>query len=201
MISVASGANENLSPSKIESIFADFADASMIVMQYEIPESTIKLVLDKSNENNIPVLWNMAPAKDFDLSYIPKIDTLILNEIEAGFLSGVNVETDEDAELAAGILVKKGVKKVIVTLGANGVFARTETEIIRVPSFKVDAVDTTAAGDTFCGTLTVALVEQKSLKEALTFASAAAAISVTRLGAQPSAPTRVEIDNFLKTQK
>ncbi|MBN1821425.1 MAG: ribokinase, partial [Prolixibacteraceae bacterium] len=91
----------------------------------------------------------------------------------------------------------KGVRKVIITLGSKGAFVKTKDEKVEVPAFKVDAVDTTAAGDTFCGALAVALVEGKSLKESLQFASAAAAISVTRMGAQPSAPTRVEIDKFI----
>jgi ribokinase len=108
------------------------------------------------------------------------------------------VETEKDAEKAANILIRKGVEKVIITLGAQGAFVVTNDEKVSVKSYKVDAVDTTAAGDTFCGSLAVALVEGKSLKEALLFASAAAAISVTRLGAQPSAPKREEIENFLK---
>jgi ribokinase len=140
----------------------------------------------------------MAPTKPFDLSYIPKINILVLNEIEAGFLSETSVQNQDEAEKAAGILVKKGVEKVIITLGSKGAFLFTENEKVSVPAFKVKAVDTTAAGDTFCGTFAVALVENKSLKDSLQFASAAAAISVTKMGAQPSAPNRNEIDNFLK---
>ena len=197
-LSVAPGANYKLTPQKIDEALPVFDEAAMIVMQYEIQEETIKYVIDLANRRNIPLLWNCAPARAFDLSYIPKINILVLNEVEAGFLAGMPVENEADAEVAAQKLVSRGVEKVIITLGSKGAFVVTKTEKVSVPAFKVEAVDTTAAGDTFCGAFAVALVEGKSLKEALQFASAAAAISVTRMGAQPSAPTRIEIDNFLK---
>ncbi|MBN2174113.1 MAG: ribokinase, partial [Bacteroidales bacterium] len=94
----------------------------------------------------------------------------------------------------------KGVRKVIITLGSKGAFVKTKDEKVEVPAFKVDAVDTTAAGDTFCGALAVALVEGKSLRDSLQFASAAAAISATCMGAQPSAPFKIEIEEFLKNR-
>jgi len=198
-ISVAPGANYSLTPEKINEALPVFEEAAMIVMQYEIREETIKYVIDLANKHNTPVLWNMAPARAFDLSYIPKINTLVLNEVEAGFLAGITVEKKEDADKAANVLISKGVEKVIITLGAQGAFVATKDEKVSVKAYRVDAVDTTAAGDTFCGSFAVALVEGKSLKESLQFASAAAAISVTRMGAQPSAPARVEIENFLKS--
>ncbi|MDX1284839.1 MAG: ribokinase [Draconibacterium sp.] len=196
-LSVAPGANYELTPAKIREAVPLIGEVAMIVMQYEILEETIKYVIDLATEKSIPVMWNMAPARAFDLSYIPKINILVLNEVEAGFLAEMQVDTEEDAEKAANILVDKGVEKVIITLGAKGAFVVTKDEKVSVPSYKVDAVDTTAAGDTFCGSFAVALVEGKTLKESLQFASAAAAISVTRMGAQPSAPMREEIDKFL----
>ena len=199
-LSVAPGANYKLSPQKINEAMPVIDEAAMIVMQYEIQEETIKYVIDLAKRKNIPVLWNCAPARAFDLSYIPKINILVLNEVEAGFLAEMTVETEADAEKAAQKLVDSGVEKVIITLGSKGAFVVTKNEKVSVPSFKVKAVDTTAAGDTFCGAFAVALVEGKSLKEALQFASAAAAISVTRMGAQPSAPARKEIDSFLGKQ-
>lgn len=196
-ISVAPGANYQLSPAKIDEAISIFDEAAIIVMQYEIREETIKYVVDLANSNGIPVLWNFAPARAFDLSYIPKVNILVLNEVEAGFLAQMTVENEIDTENAANILIDKGVEKVIITLGSQGAFVMTKKEKVRVPAYKVKAVDTTAAGDTFCGSYAVAMVEDKSLKECLQFASAAAAISVTRMGAQPSAPTRMEIDAFL----
>lgn len=196
-LSVAPGANYKLTPAKIDEAMPVIDEAAMIVMQYEIQEETIKYVIDLANRKGIPVMWNCAPARAFDLSYITRINILILNEVEAGFLAGIHVENESDAEKAAQKLVDSGVEKVIITLGSKGAFVVTKTEKVSVPAFKVEAIDTTAAGDTFCGVFAVALVERKSLKEALQFASAAAAISVTRIGAQPSAPTRKEIDEFL----
>lgn len=200
IISVAPEANNKLSPQKIDKAKTVFDNATLIVMQYEIPEETIKHVIDIANANNIPVLWNMAPAMAFDRSYIPKINILVLNEVEAGFLAEIQVETQKDAEKAGAILIEKGVEKVIITLGSKGAFVVTKDEKVSMPAFKVDAVDTTAAGDTFCGAFAAAFVEGKSLKESLRFASAAAAISVTRMGAQPSAPTKNEIEDFLNRQ-
>lgn len=200
-ISVAPGANYELTPAKIDLAIPIIEDASMIVMQYEIPEETIKYVVDLANKNNIPVMWNVAPARAFDFTYISKVNILVLNEVEAEFLAGMEVKDVTDAEKAADTLIKRGVEKVIITLGSKGAFVVTKDKKISVPSYKVNAIDTTAAGDTFCGSLAVALVERKSLKESLQFASAAAAISVTRMGAQPSAPKREEIESLLKKGK
>jgi ribokinase len=197
-LSVAPGANYKLTPAKIDEAMPVIDEAAMIVMQYEITGETIKYVIDIANRKGIPVLWNCAPARAFDGSYIPKIDILVLNEVEAGFLAGMQVENEAEAEIAAQKLVNSGVEKVIITLGSKGAFVMTKTEKVSVPAFQVEAVDTTAAGDTFCGAFAVALVEGKPMKAALQFASAAAAISVTRMGAQPSAPTRNEIEQFLK---
>jgi ribokinase len=197
-LSVSPGANYRLTPQKIDKAMPVIDEAAMIVMQYEIPAPTIKYVIDLASRKNIPVLWNFAPAREFDLSYIRKINILVLNEVEAGFLAQMHVGSESDAEKAAQILVEKGVEKVIITLGRKGAFVLTKSEKIQVPAFQVKAVDTTAAGDTFCGALAVAMVEGKPLKDSLIFANAAAAISVTRMGAQPSAPKRNEMDEFIK---
>ena len=200
-ISVAPGANYSLNAERIDEALPVIKEAGLIVMQYEILEETIKHIIDVASDLKIPVMMNFAPARDFDPEYIPKINIIVLNEIEAGFLSGMEVENEEDAEKAAAILIDKGVEKVIITLGSKGAFVQSKDGKVSVPSFKVEAVDTTAAGDTFCGAYAVALSEEKSAEEALQFASAAAAISVTRMGAQPSAPSRMEIEAFLKDQE
>jgi ribokinase len=196
-ISVAPGANYRLNPEKIDAVIPMIDEAAIIVMQYEIKDDTLKYVIDLANMKGIPILWNFAPARAFDLSYIPKVNILVLNEVEAGFLDNMNVSDENEAEEAAKKLINGGVEKVIITLGSRGAFVMTNVEKVSVPSFKVDAIDTTAAGDTFCGAYAVALVEGRSAEESLKFASAAAAISVTRIGAQPSAPLRKEIDEFL----
>jgi ribokinase len=200
-LSVAPGANYRLSPEKIETAMPVIDEASIIVMQYEIPAETIKYVLDLARHKKIPVIWNFAPARNFELSHLSGISTLIVNEVEAGFLAQMSVNNEADAYKAARLLVQKGIDKVIITMGAKGAFAITPTEKVQVPAFHVNAVDTTSAGDTFCGSFAVAITEGKSLKQALHFASAAAAISVTKMGAQPSAPFRSEINAFLKSHK
>ncbi|MEE4286348.1 MAG: ribokinase [Mariniphaga sp.] len=197
-LSVAPGANYRLTPEKIDEAMPVIDEAAIIVLQYEIPVDTIKYIIDIANKKSITVLWNFAPAREFDLSYIPKVNILVLNEVEAGYLAQMPVENEIDAEKAAAKLLDQGVGKVIITLGAKGAFVVTKDEKVSVPAFKVDAVDTTAAGDTFCGAYAVASVEGKSPKESLRFASAAAALSVTRMGAQPSIPCRKEIDEILK---
>ena len=196
-LSVAPGANYQLTPEKIDEAMPIIDEAAVIVLQYEILEETLKYIIDLANEKDIPLLWNFAPARAFDLSYVPKVNILVLNEVEAEFLAEMKVEDESNAEVAAQKLIERGVQKVIITLGKQGAFVMTKDEKVSVPAFVVDAVDTTAAGDTFCGAYAVAMVEEKSPKACLQFASAAAAISVTRMGAQPSAPKREEIEEFL----
>jgi ribokinase len=196
-LSVSPGANYKLTPEKIDLAMSIIDEAAIIIMQYEIPVETIKYVFEIAGSKGIPILWNFAPARLFDLSYIGKAAILVVNKTETAFLSGQNVETDREIEQAALKLREMGAQLVIITLGERGVFALSADEKVFLPAFKVNAVDTTSAGDVFCGSFAVAQIEGKSLTESLCFASAASAISVTRLGAQPSAPYRNEIDDFL----
>jgi ribokinase len=196
-ISVAPGANSRLSTDKIQQAFSVIEGVEMILVQYEIPEETLKYVIDIAAAKNIPLVCNFAPARSFDFSYLAKITTLIVNETEAGFLTKMQLRTESDVEMAARILTDKGVNRIIVTLGEKGVVAFDKNEKYYVPAFLVDAVDTTAAGDTFCGSFLVAIAEGQEIVTALRFASAASAIAVTRIGAQPSIPNRDEIERFL----
>lgn len=199
-LSVAPGANYRLTPEKIDLALPVIEKAALIILQYEIPVETIKYIIDLANQKEIPVQWNFAPARDFDLAYIGKTDILIVNEIEGEFLSGIKITDEITAELAAKKILNLGSKLVIITLGDKGAIAFKEGEKYIEPSFNVDAIDTTAAGDVFCGSFAVAMIEEKSMKDALKFANAAAAICVTKMGAQESAPTRKEIDAFLAKQ-
>ncbi len=196
-LSVAPGANYKLTNKLIDCAMPVIDEAAIIIMQYEIPAQTIKYVFEIAEKKSIPVLWNFAPARPFDLAYVAKTAILVVNETEAAFLCGQQVETDEEIELAAQKLRKLGANLVIITLGKRGAFALSAKEKVSVPAFKVNALDTTSAGDVFCGSFAVAQTEGQSLTDSLVFASAASAICVTRMGAQPSAPTRKEIDEFL----
>jgi ribokinase len=131
-----------------------------------------------------------------------RLSILTPNETEAEILTGIKIKKESDMVKAAQKLLKKGVRAVFITLGSKGVFVASETEKIRriIPAFKVTAVDTTAAGDVFNGALTVAIAEGRPLLDAARFANAAAALSVTKMGAQPSAPYRKDIEKLLKTK-
>jgi ribokinase len=130
-------------------------------------------------------------------SLLACIDVLTPNETEAELLTGIPLKSEQDTQKAADRLLAAGVKNVIITLGSRGAFVAGKNIQQLIPSYRVKAVDTTAAGDVFNGALAVALAEGKSLLDAVHFANAAASISVTRMGAQPSAPTRKEIDQLL----
>jgi len=199
-LSVAPGANYRLMAQHIDQVDELIREAAMVVLQYEILPETLKYVLNVCDKHTTRVMWNYAPAKAFDKSYLRKVTILVVNEIEAGMLSGINVTGEESIKLAAKELLRIGCKTVIITLGAEGSYVAAAGVSDWIRAFKVDAVDTTAAGDIYCGCLAVALAEGRTLADSARFASAAAAISVTRLGAQPSAPFRIEIDAFLGKQ-
>jgi ribokinase len=196
-LSVAPGANYKLTPEYIDSAVSTISEADIIIIQNEIPQETIEHVIDTAHRLNKKVLYNFAPAKPFNQEYLKKIWLLVVNEIEAEFLSGQKVETDAEIIAAANTLANMGPETVIITLGSRGSYLHSKNLRHFISAFNINAVDTTAAGDVYCGSLAVALSEGKSISDAITFASAASAIAVTRLGAQPSAPGRIEIDQFL----
>lgn len=197
-LSVSPGANYRLTPDYIDKADKAIAESDIIIIQNEILPETIKYIINKVASLGKEILYNFAPAKPISDLEWGQITYLAVNETEAEFLSGQKVETDAQIVTAARLLADKGVANVIITLGERGSYVHSGDLKMLLPAFKVDATDTTAAGDIYCGSLAVALTEGKSLKEAVRFAGAASAISVTRLGAQPSAPLRKEIDEFIR---
>jgi len=197
-IAVAGGANGELSPADVKEAANLFAGAGMLVMQLETPLVTVQAAADLAAKAGVRVILNPAPARAIPDQLLKKVSIITPNETEAELLTGIKVDSEAAASNAADKLLARGVKTAIITLGSRGAFVAGDGVGKLVPGFKVKAVDTTAAGDTFNGALAVALVEGKTLENSVRFANAAAAISVTRLGAQTSVPTRREIEELLK---
>jgi ribokinase len=194
-IVVAPGSNGNLLPEDIPGKLFDSGRCEILLLQLEIPVLTVEYCAVKASDKGIKVILNPAPARRLSDNLLKHTWLITPNETEAEILTGIKVCDTASAGLAALSLYGKGVKNVIITMGAAGAFVKSESYTGMVPGVKVKAVDTTAAGDVFNGALAVALAEGIDLKEAVIFANKAASISVTRLGAQASAPYRNEIKN------
>jgi ribokinase len=197
IIAVASGANASLSPAVVRKAKSAFRDASVLVLQLETPLETVEAAAELAVAAGVRVILNPAPARPLPDALLRRLYLLTPNESEAQMLTGVKVKDEAGVAKAAQILLERGVQNVIVTMGARGAFVAGKDAQGLVPGYKVKAVDATGAGDVFNGTLAVALAEGKGLLDAVRFANAAAAISVTRLGAQTSAPKRKEIEKLL----
>lgn len=196
-IAVALGANDALSPEDVDAAAEEIKSAKMLVCQLETPLDTIERAVKLAKEANVPVLLDPAPAPSEPLpsAILECVTTIKPNETEATRLTGIEVVDEATAKLAAEKLLELGVETAIVTLGAEGSYVATKSGVRKsVPAERVQAVDATAAGDCYSGALAVALAEGKELEDAIAFASKAASLSVQKLGAQPSLPTREEID-------
>ncbi len=198
-IGVAGGANQRLSPGDIAAARGLLSKARVLLLQLETPLRTVEAAARIGRRAGVEVILNPAPAQPLPDTLLRNISILTPNETEASLLTGVAVTDDSSAERAARILMARGVRKVIVTLGAKGALVATADGVRLIPGFKVNAVDTTAAGDVFNGALAVRLAEGCPLPDAVRFAHAAAAISVTRRGAQPSIPARKQINALLRS--
>lgn len=195
-IAVAPGANYSLLPGSITHFSEVIDEADIIVMQAEIPYETIKRIALSAKQKGKKVLFNPAPACLIDEELMKAIDILVVNELEAAFISGIDY-TDNNLEEIAETLLKAGAINVVITLGSQGVYMKNVKETIQLPGCKVNAIDTIAAGDTFCGALAVVCAKKEIDRDTLTFANTAAAIAVTRSGAQPSIPTLDEVKRFM----
>ena len=196
-ITVAPGANSRVSASDVEQALSRIEGVSAVLLQLEIPLKTVLCATQKAHAAGIPVILNPAPvspAAPLPDSLLAQIDVLTPNEHEAAALLGYETTEGLEWKAVALRLLDKGVKTVVITLGEAGCVLADANGSRTIPAFTVKAVDTTAAGDCFTGALAVALAEGRSLDEAARFAAQAASISVTRVGAQPSLPTRPEVD-------
>jgi ribokinase len=192
-IVVASGANATLSPADVANAAAEIENAGILLTQLETPVDTIVYAAELAAAKNVKVILNPAPACPIPKSLLKSLYMITPNRIEAEMLTGIKVDDIASAKLAAEALHAEGVKIVIITLGSQGALALIDKEFHFVDAEKVVPVDTTAAGDVFNGALAVAIAEGQSVLEGIKFACKAAAISVTRLGAQASAPYKKEV--------
>lgn len=194
-IVVAPGANAALNIADIENAKEKIEEASIILMQLETPVATIERIAEIASSTNSKVVLNPAPAAVLSDELLEKISVITPNQKEAEMLTGIKINDKNTAMEAAKILQQKGIDTIIITMGSQGAFVFNNGESCLIESIKVNAIDTTAAGDVFNGALVVALANGKEIKTAVEFACKAAAISVTRLGAQASAPYLNELLN------
>ncbi len=199
-IVVASGANMRMRPKDVAEALGSIGHIDAVVMPLEVPMDCIEAAVQVGKQRRALVVLNPAPARELPEELYSLIDVIVPNESETSILAGGEVSTLSQAEDAGRALQTMGVRKVVLTLGARGALVLDGDQPKTVlPAHKVEVVDTTAAGDAFVGALAVALAEGSELKEAARLANAAGALAVTRLGAQPSMPTRKDVEALLKS--
>lgn len=192
-IVVAPGANNALETTHIDNAIDAIKASDVVLIQLEIPMPVVAYTVRTAHQLNKKVVLNPAPARNLSEDVLSCVYAITPNEIEAAFLTGIEVTDKNSASDAAKALRRKGVKVAIITMGGHGAYVSCEEFEGMIVSRKVEAVDTTAAGDTFNGALAVAMAEGKTIKEAVTFANYAASLSVTKYGAQSSIPNLAEV--------
>lgn len=192
-IVVAFGANMLLNEQDVDKMLEEMCEGDILLMQLEIPLQTVEYAARKAFGKGVKVVLNPAPARSLPKELFRHLYMVTPNRIEAEMLTGIKIANDADVEKVAEEICAMGVKNVIITLGSKGCLIREEGVSYRIDAFKVEPVDTTAAGDTFNGALCVGLSEGMDLKQAAVMASKASSIAVTRMGAQSSIPYREEL--------
>ena len=190
-------ANMRLSAADVDRAASAISDSDVLLLQLEVPIAASQRAAEIAKSSGTKVILNPAPAQDLPDSFLAQVDILTPNQVEAELLSGVEVSDSEGAERAARILLDRGVSAVILTLGEGGALLFKDGLTTSIPAYRVNVVDTTAAGDAFCGALATALARGEALEDAVVFANAAGALAVTVLGAAPSMPTAQQITEFL----
>jgi ribokinase len=194
-IVLSPGGNGRVTPADIDKV--PFGDYKLLLLQLEIPVEAVLAAARRAKEMGLRVLLNPAPARSLPEKLLSLPDFLVPNESELSLLTDQPVNDIASAENAAKSLLGRGVQHVIVTLGANGALIVSKEITKHIPSFKVDVVDTTAAGDAFIGGFASALLQNKSMEEAVRYGCACGALAATEFGAQPSLPTKQDVDKFL----
>lgn len=196
-IVISAGANADLTPALVEQYKAVIEQAEILLMQLESPLQAVELAARIAKNAGTRVVLNPAPAQALPESLLSSVDMITPNETEAEILTGVKVCDEQTACQAAEHFHQLGIETALITLGSKGVYVSEKGKGQIIPGFRVKAVDTTAAGDTFNAGVVTGLLEGRALSDAIRFAHAAAALSVTRMGAQTAIPTRAETDDFL----
>lgn len=196
-IVITPGANNMLTSDYIAKMEGKIAEAEIVILQMEIPYDTVKTVCSLAKKHAKKVILNVAPARELEEEILKNVDILVVNETEAETISGEKIEAI-GKEAVISKLVAMGASIVVLTLGKEGCLLKTGQTEMCIDAFRVDALDTTAAGDTFCGAVAAQLSKGEEWSDTLKFASAASAICVTRMGAQPSVPSENEVLAFLK---
>lgn len=194
------GANGSLSTNDLQKLAKYWKGVGIFIAQLEIPIRTVEMGLKMAKDNQALTLLNPSPAIKLSSQLLSLVDFIVPNEVEAQLLTGIQWKEAKDIRKIAQKLLEMGPKNVVITLGAKGLFFKNLSHEIRMKAFKVKPVDTTAAGDAFMGGLACGLAEGKTIREALIFANGAGALATTQLGAQPSLPSRKEVEIFLKNQ-
>jgi len=195
-IVLSAGANGKVSPADVDE--ASDLRPKLILLQLEIPIPTVLYAAQRARQNGSRVILNPAPAKPLPDELISLADFIIPNETELRLLTGLEVKDIPSAEQAAKVLLTRGAKNVIITLGSKGALVVSGTQVIQVDTYRVNVVDTTAAGDAFIGGFASALLRGLELEEAVKYANACGALATTKFGAQPSLPTKDEVEAFMK---
>jgi ribokinase len=197
-IVVAPGANAALTVDDVEAMAAAIGGAQLLICQLETPLETVVRAIDIAKRSALPVIFNPTPVRDLSDVLLAKVDYLIVNEVEATQLSHIAVTDEVSARLAAQKLLARGAGAVLLTMGEHGVCIAQADGCSFIPAVKVEVVDTTAAGDTFVGAFAVGLAHGLDVVAAGIQAQYAAALSVTKLGAQTSIPQRAEVDALIR---